>query len=241
MANEDSERSVWSRPGFIVAAVAVGVLAIVGVVLAIVTAVSSSDDDGPTAAPTAAPTATADASDSSVCGIGSVELSGTLTTAPEVEWAYQGTTAYPTSLTAGPGVTSSTGIRSCFEHSPTGALFMAANAIAQGSDSGTGTEWAQSALAQGQYRDELLTQLGTPTGDAGTRMDIAGFRLLAYDGETARIDLAVEGSASGTAVTLSAVYELVWQDGDWKLSTATQTPLDMATIPDFAGYITWGV
>ncbi|MCD2444327.1 hypothetical protein LQ757_18760 [Agromyces sp. SYSU K20354] len=213
---------------------------IAGVVLAITTAAGNGSMDEPVASPSTPPTATADAADESVCGIGSIELSGTLSSAPEAEWAFQGTTAYPTSSTAGPGVTSSTGIRSCFEHSPTGALFMAANAIAQGSDGGTGTEWAEQALGQGQYRDELLTQLGTPSGDAGTRIDIAGFRVLAYDGATARIDLAVKGSANGTAVTLSAVYELVWQDGDWKLSADTQTPLDMATVPDVAGYINWG-
>ena len=117
---------------------------------------------------------------------------------------------------------------------------MAANAVSQGSDIGTGTEWAQYALAEGPYRDDLVEQIGTPSSSAGTRLDIAGFRVLAYDGGTARIDLAITGSSDGTPVTLSAVYELVWQDGDWKISADTSTPLNLATIPNVAGYISWG-
>lgn len=236
---EDTERSAWSRPGFITAAAIVGILIVAGIVVSIVIAVSGGNEE-PVVEATSTPAATADADDASVCGIGEVKLSGKLTTAPDATWEFQGTTPYPTSRTAGPGLTSDTGVRTCFEHTPAGALFMAANAVAQGSDAGTGTEWAQTVLAQGTYRDDLVSQLGTPSAGAGTRLEVVGFRVLTYTGETARIDLAIQGSAVGTALNLSAVYELVWQDGDWKLSADTQTPLDMATIPDVAGYISWG-
>ena len=66
-------------------------------------------------------------------------------------------------------------------------------------------------------------------------------KLFPYDGDSARIDVAVRGSASGKTLNLSMVYPLVWEDGDWKLNvTDASAPIDVATIPDLAGYITWG-
>ena len=70
-------------------------------------------------------------------------------------------------------------------------------------------------------------------------MSIVGFRLLHYDGETARVDLAARASSQGQTVTVSGVYELIWQDGDWKISADVAEPLNVATIPDLAGYIPW--
>ena len=46
-------------------------------------------------------------------------------------------------------------------------------------------------------------------------------------------------TASGTT-TVSGVYMLVWTGGDWKVSTQNATPLDVAPIPNVAGYTTWG-
>ena len=46
--------------------------------------------------------------------------------------------------------------------------------------------------------------------------------------------------SSDPAHNRQRVYELVWQDGDWKISADTQTPLDSAPIPNTAGYIIWG-
>ena len=73
------------------------------------------------------------------------------------------------------------------------------------------------------------------------RVEVAGFRLLAYDGQTARVDVAVRGATGGQTVNLSMVYLLVWEGGDWKLSvTDPNAPINVANIPDLAGYISWG-
>lgn len=243
MAADDDERSPFTRPGFIAAAIVVVLVVVLGIVLVIVNA--NEDDPGPTptstgtsAAPTTDPTAAAGGE--SVCGLDGDVLTGTVTTAPEAEWKFQGTIGYPTSRTYGPGETTPEGVRSCFQHSPTGALFMAANAVAQGSDPSTSTAWASEALADGRYRDELLAQVSGGTSSEGTRLSIAGFRILNYDGETARIDLGTKVSSEGQNLTMSAVYELVWQAGDWKISSDVQAPIDAASIPDLAGYVTWG-
>ncbi len=246
MTTDDDERSPFTRPGFIAAAVVVALVVVLGIVLMVVNA---NDEDDPRPTPTssmattsAAPTSdtTAAAGGESVCGLDGEVMTGTVTAAPEGEWKFQGTIGYPTSSTYGPGETSPEGVRSCFQHSPIGALFMAANAVAQGSDAATSAQWASQALADGRYRDELLAQVSGGSSSEGTRLTIAGFRILDYDGATARVDLGTRVSSEGQNVTMSAVYELVWQDGDWKISSDVQAPIDAASIPDLAGYITWG-
>jgi len=246
MADEDNEQNPWTKPGFVAAAFVVAIIVTLGVVLAVVTATR---DDGqeaanPAPSPTStAPTAnpTAAAGGASVCGLNGVGTTGRLSQAPVARWAFQGTVAYPSSPKFGPAKAGPDGVRYCYQHTPEGALFMAANALAQASDPEVSPAWARSALGQGQYRDELLSDIGASGADpSGIRLSIAGFRLLHYDGESARVDLGVRGSSKGTTITASAVYDLVWQDGDWKISASKRTPFDFATIPDLAGYIPWG-
>jgi hypothetical protein len=245
MATEDNEQSPFTRPGFIVAAVVVALIVVLGVVIGIVNATRDDPDPAPTssastsAAPTSEPTEAAGGA--SVCGLAGEVLDGSLTTAPDAEWQYQDTTAYPTSAEFGPGDTNADGVRYCFQHSPEGAVFAAANAVVQGSDSETMEAWLEYFLAEGPNRAAVLAQgAGTDTSAQGVRVEVAGFRLLAYDGDTARVDVAVRGATGGQTVNLSMVYTLVWEAGDWKLQvTDPNAPINVANIPDLTGYISW--
>lgn len=243
MADEENEQSPYTRPGFIVAAVVVVGLVVAGIIVGVNIVTRDDAEPAPTSTstPSAAPSSepTADAGGESVCGLAGETLEGTVTAAPEAEWPYQGTTAYPVSSTFGPADSDAAGVRTCFQRSPEGALFMAANAIVQGSDPSTATAWAEYALAEGQYRDTLAAELGEGSGAQG-RMTIEGFRILKYDGNTARIDLAVGTSSGAEPVTVSGVYELIWQDGDWKINTDAAQPLNIAAIPNTNGYTPWG-
>lgn len=245
MSADEDERSPFTRPGFIASALVVALVVVLGIVIAIVNA-TRNDDPGATAtagsstSSAAATTATAAAESASVCGLAGEVLTGTLTTAPEATWEYEGTTAYPTSATYGPGKTDPAGFRYCYQHSPTGALFMAANAVALGSDESVKAAWGDYVLGAGKFHEQLLAQKGSTTTTAGTRIAIGGFRILNYTGESASVDLALTYSSATGNVTVSGVYALVWQDGDWKLSADTMTPLDVAPIPNVAGYIAWG-
>lgn len=247
MAEDNEEQSPFTRRGFVAATVVVAVIVVLGLVIVIVNMTRDDPDPTPTSSTSAEPTTAAPTSEppeavggASVCGLPGEVLEGTLTAAPAAEWEYQGTTAYPTSSEFGPGDTSAGGVRFCFERSPEGALFAAANSLVQGSDPSIAEEWLQYIVAEGPFRDQLLADVGSGTTGEGTRLAIVGFRVLAYDGETARIDLAVRGTSQGQTITLSGVYELVWQEGDWKISADVAQPLNMATIPDTAGYIAWG-
>lgn len=187
-----------------------------------------------------------------MCGLeGEVTGTADLVEAPEVDsWEYQGTTAYPVSAEYGPAATDPDGFRYCFQHSPEGALYAAANAVVQASeaDESRVESWLIYFMADTPERDEFVSQAqasassdssGT-SDDSGTRLQVAGFNLMSYDGTTAKIDMAVTGSASGQTVNLSAVYELVWEDGDWKLLiTDPSEPVSFAQLPHVAGYTVW--
>lgn len=246
MASEENERqSPFARPGFIAAAIVVALIVVCGIILAIVNLSRANPEPAPTStsepSSTTAPSTPAASGDESVCGLGGVELSGTVTAAPKAVWEYEGTTAYPTSPTYGPGETDPAGFRYCFQHSPAGALFAAASALAAPADASTSAAWAEYFYAPGPYRDSLLAEVkGGTNSTSGTRLTISGFRILAYDGKTAHIDIGGTGSSNGANVTFSAVYSLVWADGDWKLSTDTSEPFNFAGIPNLAGYTTWG-
>jgi hypothetical protein len=245
MADDDTEQNPFSRPGFIVGAVVVAALVVVGIVLAIITA-SQGNDDGAAPVPTNAPSVTPTgpsappaSNDESVCGLGGVEVEGSVTVAPSAEWQYQDVYAYPVSTTAGPAETAAEGFRYCFQHTPEGALFAAANAVVVG----FGPEdqrhaFLDYALTDGVYREELLTADGA-AGPSDVRASIAGFRFLAYDGDTARVDVAFQGSSGGQSVTGSVVFELVWADGDWKLDANRAEPARVAQLPDLSGYVSW--
>lgn len=250
--NEENTSSPFTRPGFIVAAIVVAIVATLGITLAVVGALNRQDDEAAaplastTSQPSTAPSepqATEEPApeSSSVCGLPGEVLTGSVSAAPEAEWAFDGTLGYPTSATYGPGRTDENGIRSCFQRSPEGAVFAAANALAQSDNRETVGDFLEYFLAEGPGREAFLAAgPGTGGGETGVRVDIEGFRVLSYTGDTARIDVAAQGSTNGQVVNLSSVYDLVWEAGDWKLSvTDPNAPIDVATIPDLAGYIAW--
>ena len=248
MAEDDTEQNPFTRPGFIVGADVVAALIVAAIVLTVINLNRGNDAAPPAPDPSSSATASAApspeeseaAGGASVCGLEGVELTGNVTTAPAAEWAFVRTVAYPTSPEFGPADLGPEGYPTCFQHSPEGALFAAATALAVPTDSALVQPWIDYALSTGPYRETLLAELGGSSDSSGVRLQVVGFRVLSYDGETARVDLAVRGSSEGTTITASTVYELIWEDGDWKINANSATPFDFATIPDTSGYIPWG-
>lgn len=247
--DETNQQSPFTRPGFLVAAAFVVILIVVGIVLG-VTAMNRDEDpqavEPSTTAPVEGPTPSATPSDEETgtkgCQVSGGTDTGSLTTAPEAVWEYQGTMAYPSSETFGPTQITDEGVRTCFQRSPEGALFAAANGAAQASDSQLIEPWLEYFLAEGPNRDAVLNAGSGGGGDtSGVRVQIAGFRVLAFDGETANVDIALRASTEGQTITMSSVYALVWEDGDWKMAVQDpSSPVDFATIPDLSGYTIWG-
>lgn len=252
----ESEKSRFTRPGFIVGALMVSLIVVLGVVFGVWQA--SGNEPEPNTAPpspassssvtsSAAPTNENSAkakggsgSDSdSVCGLDGEVLTGKIAEAPAAEWEYQGTVAYPTSEKHGPAKTNDAGVRYCFQHSPEGALFAAANAVAQGSYDPEGAFINHFLSLNTPNRTELLVPSGS-SDTSDTRMSIVGFRLLSYEGATAAVDIAARVTSSGKTIYVSAIYNLAWEDGDWKLLPVDGSdPLPFVPIPDLVGYTSW--
>lgn len=251
MSTEPTEpTSPFTRPRFLIAAVTVGVIVVLAVVLAVVNA-SRDNGEKPIAAPTtAAPAASRIATAApgkstdkhgakSVCGLGGETLAGRLTAAPAVDqWQYQGTTAYPVSKKYGPGANDPAGFRYCFQHSPEGALFAAANAMA---GSNAPDAWADYFVSSAVPNRAALLSAGAGDNskdDAEQRISTVGFRLLQYTATSATVDLAMRATTNGSTGYVSAVLPLTWEDGDWKfLPDDPSNPFPFVSIPDTAGYI----
>lgn len=247
MDTAETPQNPFTSPRFVIAAILMAFIVIFGIAMVFIN-VSKKDvavvtpEAGQSSSASSPPTTTPiTEADASICGLKGVVLEGSLSIAPETQWQYQDTTAYPISSQYGPGAVSEEGYRYCFQHSPEGALFMAGNAISQGTyDHQMTSEWLDYVVAEGPYREELLQDTGSAQSPSNSRLAIQGFRLLSYTGDTARADIAVRTTVSGQIVAFSGAYDLVWQDGDWKISTETSEPLNMVQIPDISGYIAWG-
>lgn len=227
---------MWNRPIVVVSAVLLAVVLVAGVIVAVVGA--------PNPAPVSPSAASTDPdSSSSKCGIADGDQSVPTSRAPEASWELVGRIAAPSNRAVGPGLIASDGLRSCFAHSPTGALFAATTIVAQGSTPALALRNAQNNFAAGPGRDIVVSQLrearaDTAPGAAQVSAQIAGFQVLKYEGRTATVDLAVTRS---NGVVLSAVIDLVWQDGDWKcvLQDNGQARVPIRQIPSLAGYVFW--
>ncbi|GAA1677600.1 hypothetical protein GCM10010977_29070 [Citricoccus zhacaiensis] len=152
--------------------------------------------------------------------------------APETVWKthpYQ--MLMPTSEKYGPS-TQDGNLWTCFERSPTGAIFAGPNlltAISMGE--------AEAAIP-GPGRDEML-QLVEESGDADFERPVyEGFRVLAADMNSATIDYWITGQ--GTDISQSV--DLVWDNeaGDWKLNL--ETPGEhprVSALEDTSPYVRW--
>ena len=241
MTTDNTEQqSPFTRPSFVAAALIVGLIIVLGIVIAVVNAARNSEVE-PTPPGESTPAPTTITGGDSICGLKGEVLSGRLFIGPEADWDYFDTTAYPTSPTFGPGVNEN-GVRYCYQHSPEGAVFAAANAVVQGADPSTVGAWLDYFVADGPYRDVVVSQESEPgSGGGDARIDVAGFRLLMYEGDTARVDIAIRGTAKGQSVYLSAIFLLVWEAGDWKLSvTDPNDPIPTIVMPAPTGYVLWG-
>lgn len=243
--DETTQQSPFRRPGWIAAAVVVGLLIVAAVVVWIVSSVSSSDDPEPAPQPsessTSAPAPSEGAAGgSSICGLDLVEMTGTLDTAPATTWDYAGATPFPVSDEFGPADTTDAGIKMCFARTPEGAALAASVGVGYLLNADTVQPWREYALAAGPIRDQLLNTPSTSESSPEIRNEVTAFRLLSYDGDSARVDVGVTVTGNGKTGYLSAVIPLIWEDGDWKVnyseSDLTARP---AQLPNLAGYIYW--
>lgn len=234
----EDDRGPWTQPGFLAAAGVIALLAILGVVVALSGGGGESTRSAPPAAPPA-PREPTDVGNASACdlpvGNASVPTSGL----PDTRWELVGSMAAPTAPeTHGPARTVD-GFRTCFAHTPTGALYAAVNL------------WAASTAAPAA---EVLSTLGADTpvrpeavrdareqgadvrlDDEGT-LQVAGFNFVSYDENNASINLAFRLENGGLLRIPAAVR---WEDGDWKYVIPPAGDPGAGQLKDLSGYVEW--
>jgi hypothetical protein len=239
-----TERSPFTKPGFIISAALVVALIAAVVVIFFLPKADSTAQPAPAssaAGTSSAPSKSADAAGKSVCGLPS-STDMALGAAPKSKWELVGKMAAPTDpKTFGPGVTDGDGFRSCFANSPTGALYAAANMIALGS-SGTQDELklSEKLLVPGPGRDAAITKAKTRTSTArsGETAQVSGFLVKSYSPAEADVDLAIKLPNGALA---HSVLSLRWVAGDWKVKASDDGQIfsGVAQLSDLSGFILW--
>jgi hypothetical protein len=236
-----TERSPFTKPGFIISAALVVALFAAVVVIFFLPKADSTAPASSSAGASSAPSKSADAAGKSVCGLPS-STETALGAAPKSKWELVGKIAAPTDpKTFGPGVTDGDGFRSCFANSPTGALYAAANMIALGS-SGTQYELklAEKILVPGPGRDAAIKAAKTRTSTAASSetAQVSGFLLKSYSPAEADVDLAIKLPNGALA---HSVLSLRWIAGDWKVKASDDGQVfnGVAQLSDLSGFILW--
>jgi hypothetical protein len=236
------ERNRFTRPGFIAAA---GVVALIGTAtFAFVvfppghhkpTTRMAGTTGTPAAAPVARPTT------DSVCGLLPGDQAVPTTAPANTKWELVGTTAAPTAPGIGPG--SKSWLRSCFAHSPTGALYALVNYLALTDDPRTYAAAIRQLVASGPARDAAIAKSTAPIPvDPAARVQVAGFAYLNYSPTDAVVDLVSRATpAAGSTSYVHGTVALRWEGGDWKVVPGPDgSPLRLARVlSDLDGYVLW--
>ncbi|MEO7017080.1 MAG: hypothetical protein ABI067_11140 [Leifsonia sp.] len=241
MSDQPEQPNPFRSRRFVLSMVVVGVIVLCAVIVIISNLAGGKNNADPTPSSSSAPPSTTAATDPdpSVCGLKGYETTGTVDAPPPAKWLLVGTVAAPTDpKTIGPGVTASDGLRTCFAHTPTGALYAASNVVAMGSDATLRKDVAEKLIVPGPGRDAAIASANTGNDSATVRYQIAGYKVLSYDGKTAKVDIAVNSS---TGQLVSFVWSLQWTDGDWKFVVTDDgaSPNAPAPLTSLGGYTPW--
>jgi hypothetical protein len=232
--NED--QNPLTKPKFIISAVVVAIIVALGIILALLprgggTPAAEPSNSGSTTASTR-PSA---AAGGSVCGLPSGNQAKPATTPTDTKWELVGKIAAPTSPEQfGPGKTEANGLRSCFAHSPTGALYAASN-VAVLSATGKARLVYEHLAVPSPERDALLNQ-PEPQETSAVTAQIAGFQIRSYDADRAVIVIAAKGS---NGALVSVPVPLQWHAGDWKVVVPATGSSGGGQISDLSGFISW--
>lgn len=172
----------------------------------------------------------------SVCGL-AAGSQDPVVGSPEARWALVGKIAAPSAPGVGPGIVNAKE-RRCFAHSPTGAVFAAANWLATAGLHGDDDDVMRQITARNRVREVYLRQPGSGV-DPAFRVQVAGFQTRVVDHDAMVVRLALQTNTQGRMADLR--LPLRWESGDWRVVLESlQEPLQISVIPSLLGYVRWG-
>lgn len=233
----NEERSPLTKPKFVISAVVVAIIVALGIILALVPKGGGTPSPEPTnAGPSTGRSQTSATAAASVCGLPSGDQAKPATEPAGTKWELVGKIAAPTSPKQfGPGKTDPNGLRSCFAHSPTGALFAGANVVIL-SSSGRNDLVLQYLTVDSPERDKMLLSPSAASNSGSPSFQLAGFKVTDYSGDRAVIEYGFKVS-NGTFGSLPVVLQ--WADGDWKAVPPASGQPEGKQLAGLSGFIPW--
>lgn len=243
MSEQDpsNQQSITSNPWWLFSAGFI-VLVLAGLGFVLLT-------DPPTNTPAPAPGPTAEApsspeprgtssrpTSSADCVVGAGDLTVPRSAPQGVEWRLDTGIAFPVSP-AGPGRNSGE-IRSCFAHSPTGALLSAAT-YALSTQLSNREKLVQERLTDGPEKTAALNAAKSlpPDTEVANRGQVAAFRFISYTPANSTVAVVLKKEATNYVVV---TYTMVWTGTDWLIDGNPVGGLTPAQpVSDVSGYVTW--
>jgi hypothetical protein len=248
--------SFWQERGFVAAAIVVG--AVVVCVLVWVFArdpgtpatqpPASPSVVGPTeqqptgepsvppATPTEEPTSTRTPSGPPTPGVGGCKLRNPDQRIPRaapsaVSWQFEADMLIPLQQQGGPAVTDRSGVRSCFAHSPTGAVLAAMVVLGQIRNPDLTADVLATRIAPGPGRTRAMreTRVSTTPRNEGQVTQFTGFKVFDYQPDRAILAIAVQ---LGDAQLAALPVTMVWSQGDWKAVLQEDGSFNGQVAPD---------
>lgn len=228
---------------FIGSAVFLAVVVLLGAFV-VVQGDGGDSDDNASSSPSATPTGSASSatSDDGSCPTLSDKDTSVPVTAPKgVTWQLVDGFALPSSKASGPGRVEGD-VAHCYAHTPVGALLASVQITGRQLSA---DDWESIVERQcvGDGVDYYLTKRrqieqeeGSQALSADQHGQVAGFKFITYDENTAVIDLAWRDKNGGLG---AGSVTMRWSGGDWK-NEITKTPAAPGgAINSLAGYIAW--
>ncbi|GAA0936835.1 hypothetical protein GCM10009554_24670 [Kribbella koreensis] len=166
------------------------------------------------------------------------------TTPTAVTWEFEADMLIPTQQEGGPALTNSAGVRSCFAHSPTGAVLAALVTLGQIRNPDLTIPVLRERFVPNQGLQLALAEgRATPPTPGQTKSvaQFTAFKVLDYLPTRAIIAIAVRIDDKNVA---SIPVTMAWSKGDWKGVLQTDGSFNGSTEPDLlqsmTGYVRFG-
>jgi hypothetical protein len=134
-----------------------------------------------------------------------------------VTWQFEGEMLVPIQAAAGPASTSANGVRSCFAHSPTGAVFAAMVLLGQVQNPEVSLAALKTRVLAGPGRDAAIaaarSEIQTPPTEAGD-VQFSGFKVLYYPQNATTTVIQIVANLNNKAYGALQIT-MQWSHGDW--------------------------
>lgn len=241
-APQPDQESPFKSRLFIGSAVFLAVVVLLGAFVVVQGGDDSSEDKASSSSPTpTAPAPSATADDGSCPTLADKDTSVPVTAPKGVTWQLVDGFALPSSAAAGPGRVDGD-VAHCYAHTPTGALIAAVQITGRQLSA---DDWESIVTKQcvGDGVDYYLNKRREIEKEEGSQAlapdqhgQVAGFNFIAYDQNTAVVDLVWRDKSGGLG---AGSVTMRWSGGDWKNEITRNPAAPGGPINSLAGYIAW--